>query len=172
MWIRGADYYSDDKEIGFAYGEGAKIEPEVSRLLRGEGDKKSLVLAHNFVEAAVDLNLLDDSPEILRLYKNSIKKVDFESVSMCLANYLKLDKEIVQSEIKKFLNLIGPKAYASEKIMVGRITLLISKRMGVEVDNNDVSRILKKTKELMKDKYQGYLTEAIEKISSDFAELV
>jgi len=62
---KGADYYSDDTETGFAKVEGRKIEDDVARMLNEEKGERTLGTAHSFIEASVDILLNRAKPEIL-----------------------------------------------------------------------------------------------------------
>lgn len=169
---KGADYYSDDLEIGFAKVEGRKIESKTANLLGEEKSEKSLVLAHNFIEASVDMLLNESRPEILELYRKSVESIDLDEISLCLSKYLHLDKEVVSSEIGKFLNIVGPIAYVSKESFVDRMLILVKQRRGKDVDRDKTEKILQEAVELMKDKYQGYLDNAIENMRKDFSDLL
>lgn len=75
---KGADFFSDGDagNEGFAYKEGKTVESRVAVLLGGEMGKQSKVLSHNFIEAAVDLNLYESKPEMFDVYKNAIENID------------------------------------------------------------------------------------------------
>lgn len=170
---KGADYYSDGENYsGFAYIEGAKIESEVAKLLGGKKDMKSKVLSHNFIEAGTDLNLLSDKPEVLKLYSESINKIDLNQISACLGDYLSLDSKIVRKELERFLQFIGPSSYTSESSIVEKMVLLIKTRKGSQVDSKGVATILGKAKTIMKGKYKSYLEEAITEMTVDFSDLL
>lgn len=169
---RGADYYSDDLEIGFAKVEGRKIEDETANLLGEEKSEKSLVFAHNFIEASVDILLNESRPEILELYRKSVESIDLDEISLCLSKYLHLDKEVVSSEIGRFLNFVGPVAYVSKESLVDRMLVLVKQRRGKDVDRDGTEKILQKAVELMRDKYQGYLDNTIENMQKDFSTLL
>lgn len=169
---KGADYYSDDLEIGFAKIEGRKIESKTADLLGEEKSEKSLVLAHNFIEASVDILLNESRPEILELYRKSVESINLDEISLCLSKYLHLDKEVVSSEIGRFLNFVGPVAYVSKESLVDRMLVLVKQRRGKDVDRDRTEKILQEAAELMKDKYQGYLDNAIENMRKDFSDLL
>lgn len=169
---KGADFYSDDTEIGFAKVEGRKIERETANLLGEEKSEKSLVLAHNFIEASVDLLLNESHPEILELYRKSIGEINFDEISACLADYLGKDKSVIAGEIKRFLGFIGPDAYSSRDSMIDRMLLLVKQRRRKDIDRVATERELNVAIDLMKDKYQSYLNGAVEGVKRDFSALL
>ncbi len=73
---KGADYYSDDNEIGYAKINGRKIIKKVTEVLNIEEGQQALGLSHSFIEAAIDLLLAEKNSS---LPKQSRKiKVDIE----------------------------------------------------------------------------------------------
>lgn len=169
---KGADFYSDDTEIGFAKVEGRKIEREAATLLGEEKSEKSLVLAHNFVEASVDLLVNESNPEILELYRKSIGEINFDEISACLADYLRKDKSVIAGEIERFLDFVGPDAYSSRDNMIDRMLLLVKQRRGKDVDRAATESELSIAVDLMRNKYQSYLDGAVEGIKRDFSALL
>jgi hypothetical protein len=169
---KGADYYSDDMEHGFAKVEGRKIEDDVAKLLGEEKSERTISTAHNFIEAGVDALLNKSNPEILELYKKAVGEINFEEISKCLADYIHKDKNVILGEINRFLKFVGPVAYSSQKDLTDRLLILVTQRRGKEVDRNETEKILQKSIEIMTDKYQNYLDNAIENIKKDFADLL
>ena len=170
---KGADYYSDGEgSSGFAYIEGKNIEANVADLLGEEKNRNTATLSHSFIEAATDALLNEDKPEILDLYDNAIKDINLVDISECLSEYLKLDSAIVLSEIKNFLNFVGPEAYSSKDKMIDGLLLLIKQGRGKAVDRNESANTLSTAIDLMRGKYQSYLNNAIINMRRDFGDLV
>ncbi len=169
---KGADYYSDDTETGFAKVEGRKIEDDVSKLLDEEKGERTLVTAHSLIEVSVDMLLNKAKPEILSLYKDSIKEINFPEISLCLSHYLNLTQQTVSSEIASFLNFVGPEAYLSKETLLDKLIILLSQRRGKKVDRKETERILEKAIGIMKNKYVNYLENAINNIKTDFTEFI
>jgi hypothetical protein len=165
---KGADYYSDDFETGFAFVEGRKIEKEIAQMLGEQENKSTLVLAHNFIETAADMDLNQEHPEILALYKESVENIDLVRISSCLGGYLDLDNRIVLDEINRFLDFLGPKTYSSSENLFKKLILLIKVRKGKEVDSVIAFEILRKAEKIMEDKYLHYLNNAVKNIKRDF----
>lgn len=166
---RGADYYSDDREVGFAVIEGEKLVNEVRELL-GVDYEVGLVRAHNFIEAGVDLNLKDSYPEILDVYRASLKEMGNDRLIGCLSGYLGLERAEFISECKKFAQLFSVRNLSSlermAKNVVGPVLERYSKK---SVDNDKARRILMRAKDITKDSYKGFLDDAVRGMKIDFA---
>lgn len=169
---KGADYYSDDMEVGFAKIEGRKIEDDAADLLKEEKSEKTLVLAHNFIEAAVDVILSEEKPELLKLYKDSMNSVDLDEISACLGEYLSLDKKVVRGEIERFLKFVGPTAYTSKESLIDRLLILVKQRRGKDVNRDQTEKLLEKAIILMRGKHTSYLDNAIKNMKEDFSKII
>lgn len=165
---KGADYYSDDATKGFAYLEGKKINSKVANILGVEPNEKSLVLSHNFVEAGVELNILDTNPELLKLYKKSMDALNLDEVSLLLSEYLNKAAGVIILELKKFVGFFGPGAYSSDDSVAERIALLIKGRLHIEVDKAHVYEIIEEAQEMTRGAHLKYLDNAIAHMSRDF----
>lgn len=169
---KGADFYSDDTKTGFAVVEGKKIQSEAGKLLKTDDARLSLVLAHNFIEAGVDLNLLERYPEILNTYKFGLS-VDLAVVSGCVAEYLGLDKTLVREELGKFVELLSPMNLSSPPNMVnGALLPLVQVVFNKQVEANAAQEVLTKAKELTKDTTMSFLDAAVREMRKDFVDLV
>lgn len=170
---KGADYYSDDTEIGFAKIEGEKITKDVGKLLEMDDEKINLVLAHNFIETGVDLNLRETCPEVFDLYARSLKEIDLKLVAVCLSEYLGLGKGLVLKELGNFVEFLSPDHFLSVgNAAKGAVLPLIELRFGKRVDLKEAERILTTAKEITKNNFLDYLDHAVEKMKIDFADLV
>lgn len=170
---RGADYYSDDGDVGFAKIEGEKIVGEVKCLLSTDDQRVALGLAHNFVEAGVDLNLKDFYPEILTIYYDGLNGVDLMVVANCLSRYLGLNEDQILEELNYFCKILSPKHFSSVEQMVGGIVVpLIEIKLGKKVGSVLARQILLMAKKNVEDKYLGYLDEAVSQMRVDFVELL
>ncbi len=52
------------------------------------------------------------------------------------------------------------------------LTFLVNQRRETKVDRNETEKILRKSIEIMTDKYQSYLDNAVKNIKKDFASLL
>lgn len=160
----GADYYSDDREIGYAYIHGKKIAEDVAKLIGIPEGNVSLVLAHNFIELAVDLHLYNDGPEIRSIYTVATKEITTElpTIAECLSCYLSMDKEIIHTEIKRLLDLMKPEHFISSMVAVEKIVVpQINMKMKTEISTDEALVITKHAMEITKSSYVEYLNNAV-----------
>lgn len=164
---QGADYFSDDHEIGFAITEGRKIRSDVLALGEGFTDRTSLVIAHNFIEAGIDLNLLSSHSEILELYK-TIDSDLIGKIIKPLSEYLGIDQGIIHSEITNFFQFVGPSMYDDERVVADRISRLISERLAITTTETGVLDLLRHAREMEKTNYLGFLDNAVTHMKKRF----
>jgi hypothetical protein len=160
--LKGADYYSDDFNVGFAVREGKKIQRLVGELIESDNEEVNLVLAHNFIEAGVDINLLKKHSEIKDLYEKSVLKVNFGEISQCISDFAGVDKNMVNQELVKYCYWLDLDHMSSiERLTVGLIVPMISIRLGKTVEKHKVMEVLIKAVENTQDKTQVFLDEAV-----------
>jgi hypothetical protein len=160
--LKGADYYSDDPETGFALFLGKKIKDLVGGLLQSDNEGTNLVLAHNFIEAGVELNLLKKHPEMMKLYEESVTAVNFGEISECIAEFADVDKNMVSSELVKFCYWLDMNNLSSpERLTEGLIVPMISIRLGKSVKKEEVMNILNEAMQITQIVAMEYLDEAV-----------
>lgn len=170
---RGADYYSDDYKIGFAVREGKKIVKKIKELLDSDNTRTNQILAHNFIEAGVDLNLNKLHPEILKLYRKTLKDINLDAISTCLGNYLGLEKRNIHKELEYFIQFLRPDNFLSSRSITDSIIIpLIKIRFGKEVNPELTKDILDEAVAITKEDYMNYLNSAIKGMKRDFSEII
>jgi len=169
---KGADYYSDDSKVGFANLEGRKITGQVKKLLSTDDEKLGLGLAHNFIEAGVDLNLKDLHPEIFDIYSKSFKEINLQIIADCLSEYLGLKKEKTLKELRNFIDFLSPEHFSSINNMVRIIASLVEIKFGKTVSPAETKRILMNAKSITKDSSMKFLDGVVERMKVDFADLL
>ena len=166
---KGADYYSDDEMVGFAKIEGKKIQEEVAKLLDIQDPVASLVVAHNFIEAGVDLNVRENFLDVWELYKRVMAEVDLKSISQCLAKYLDLKENIVLDELNEFCQFVSPQHLSTLESMVQGMVVPMGKvRWNKEVDAKAAEEILKKAKQIVENRFREFLDGAADQMKVDF----
>lgn len=169
---KGTDYYSDGEHFsGFAFKEGKKIEPKISKSI-GEKSIKSFVLSHNFIEASVDIHLLAVNPDIVDLYRKSIDTLDWEAIYVFLSEYLEVSPGKIKEAIKNFLEFVGPESYISQEILVSKMTQFINESKNLPMDHKAVKSTLEMARKQMENKYEKYLDDAINQMKLDFASVI
>lgn len=161
---RGADFYTDDYDIGYAYINGKKISEDVAVLLTTPHDQSCLVLAHNFIELAIDLHLAKNNKQITDDYKLGIEnsKKEFATISECLGNYLSLDSATVSTEIDKLVSFLDSKNIESKDLAIKKLILpLIKLRYKKDVSEEKALENLDKALELTEQTYQDFLDKTV-----------
>lgn len=160
---KGADFYSDDLEVGYAKLEGAKISGDVADLLGIPDGDISLVLAHNFIEMAVDLHLYENQNDIWKVYKKGIDAVKpkLPAVAEGMSEYLKLDQPLVLRELNNLISFLSPENLTSKEIAVEKVALpLIKLRFNKDVSTEKTLSIAEKALTITKATYKEYLDNA------------
>ena len=165
----GADKYSHFYKGGYAYIKGKKLIPDLVKLV-GQGENKKIAdLSHNFIEAALDLNLTKNEPEYLKLYADSLNKVEFNEIAKVVSEYSKVDYETVFKTIQILFGVVSPKNIATDKLISSEVLpKFIKLSFGKEVDDKEILRILKKAVELTKLEYEKFIDEMISEMKKDF----
>lgn len=170
---KGADYYSDNEITGFAILEGKKLDADAAKLLKLKKGKKSYILAHNFIEAGVDLNLADSHPQLIEMMDKSFKDCNNKRIAEFLSSYLKIKKDSALKALTKFKNRFDPKLITHPTKRIDTIAYpLIKERFGIVVDKKEAIQLLEKAKKIMKGSYLKYLDNATEEMKKDFPEFV
>lgn len=162
---QGADFYSDDEVSGYAKVEGKQISADVANLLNIPESHTSLVLAHNFIEFALDLHLLEDYPNLMPLYQSSLEKKYLDQLLPCLSEYLNLSENEINKEFLNFKKLLAPKNYLSQELIAKKIILpLIKLIFKKDVDYNETLKIMAKAFKITDTGYKKFLDKTIQKI--------
>ena len=164
---KGADFYSDNLEDGYAKIEGAKISSEIADLINVTDGNDSLELAHNFIEMAVDLHLYENHREVWNMYKEAIENVknDLSTVANCMSDYLKLEKSLVLKELNNLITFLSPYNLTSKEIAVEKLSIpLIKLRYNKEVSIEKTLIIAEKALTITKPTYKAYLDDAVTKV--------
>lgn len=165
----GADLYSHFYKGGYAYTKGKALLPDIINLVGSKDEKKMADLTHTFIEASLDLHLYRDIPEVLELYKNSIKNVDFDKISEIFSNYAKIDKLFILQNIKALSNLVKPENLISEESFANNVLpTIIELGFQKKVEKNKVLEIFKKAMKLTRKDYKKFLEDTISMMKKDF----
>jgi len=160
----GVDFYSDDLTVGYAKLEGAKISKDVADLLGIEKGDISLLIAHNFIEMAVDLHICQNQRDIWELYSKTLDlvKVDFNQIANCLADYLKADPTEMLKELGVLVNVLGPDKMVSIAAAVdkGAVPMLES-RFNKKLDRTKIVEITTKALDITAPTYKDFLDNTV-----------
>jgi hypothetical protein len=157
------DYFAFDYNGGYAINNAEKINDEVSSLLGIENGKDSLMMARNIIEAAVDLNLKDKIPEVLKLYQEIYKNMQTGQILQFLSDYLRISVETAEKEFNFFHSFINPlNLELSEKGYIENVlTPIFHIKFHKKPDFEGTFKLLQKTREITKPTFENMLSEAI-----------
>lgn len=195
----GADYYSDNDKVGFAKLEAHKISNDVAKLLGleskglsvpfkyglrinssswfgkvlGINKKIVFVIAHNFIEGGVDLNLLEKNKDLLAIYKDAFEELNLKEIIICLSQYLGVSEKILLEEIEKYIKLINPSNFSSINTITTKTVLpLLENLLDRRLDSEETIKVLKEAKEITNQNYLIFLNRAIDQMKLDFREII
>jgi hypothetical protein len=167
----GADKYSHFYKGGYSYIKGRELIPDLKRIIKSNEDKKLSGLSHNFIEAALDLSLLQDEPDILDLYKSSINEVDLGKISKLISDFSKIDYERLYMAVQMLFGLLSfNNLNSDERIAKEILPKLIKLSFGKDVDSSGVLEVLRNAVEVTKDEYKDLFNEMIFEMKKDFPE--
>lgn len=165
----GADLYSHFYKGGYSYKKGKVLLPDIKELTSSEDEKKMADLSHTFIEASLDLHLLNDKPEILEIYKKFSREIDFDKIAKLLSDYSGIDQELISRDVKALFDLVKPENLVSKKTFAGKVLpTLIKVSFDKRVGEGEILPILEKALKLTKGDYKKFLSETISMMKKDF----
>ncbi|MBI2021291.1 hypothetical protein HYS93_00195 [Candidatus Daviesbacteria bacterium] len=90
--------------VGYAYQNNHELVGLVKRLY-GLDEDRAKGVAHNYIESAVDILLLEKYPKVQQLLRNAANSIDKEYIAELLSEYFRLNKEDLEINLNKFLDL-------------------------------------------------------------------
>ncbi len=166
---KGADYYSDDDETGYAKVNGRKIIKTVTEVLGIEEGQQALVLSHNFIEAAIDLLLAENIPSLPKIYRRAIDSEANHQAAIVVSAFLDKEIALVDDEMKKLFAFLSPENISFMKgVCSNAVAPFLERTLGKKLNLNQILDILKQSKELVNDSYLSFLNETVGKMKIDF----
>lgn len=170
---KGADYYSDDEEVGFAKINGRKILKDAAMTFEIEEGHQALILSHNFIEVAIDLHLGKKFPSIVRLYKKAIGSVMTEGVARILSAYSGKEISIIGDELKKFFAFFSPENISIRMgVCSNAVVPYLEKILHKKLNFNQILGVLDQSVALTKESSLPFLDETVNKMKVDFKNLI
>jgi hypothetical protein len=165
----GADYYSHVYKGGYSYTKGKPLIPELTKLVRSNDEKKISDLSHNFIEAALDVNMLKIEPSILNLYKSSVDKIKLDEISQTISEYIKIDYKKVYRTAQMLFDVVRPQNLASDELIAKEILpKMIRLSFGKDVETEELLRIIRKALLITENDYEDLFEEMISGMRKDF----
>lgn len=166
---KGADYYSDNEEVGYAKVNGRKIIKSVTEALGIKEGQQALVLSHNFIEAVVDLLLAEKFPFLPKTYQRAIDSEANHKAAAMVSTYLGKDVVLVDTEMKKLFDFFSPENVSSVTgVCSNAVVPFLEKTLGKKLNFEQILGVLNQSEELVKDSFLPFLDETVEQMKVDF----
>ncbi|OGH02810.1 MAG: hypothetical protein A2798_00025 [Candidatus Levybacteria bacterium RIFCSPHIGHO2_01_FULL_37_17] len=156
------DYYTHDFEGGYAFNCSKDIDQDVADLLGIEKGRDSLLMAHNFIEAAVDLSVIEKFSNTLDLYKNVMSKAAQNLFSEYSSLYLGVEKKEAEGIILDYIQNLAPSLMSTFNGMAEKVLpILVGLKFSKSVDSVRTKEILNKAIDIVSPTYLDFLNHAI-----------
>ncbi len=163
----GLDLHSDinyqDKGVGWAYILSEPLVKEVGECC-GVSGKTSVKAAHWFIEMAVDVHLVGDSPDSIDILRSSLESVGPDIVSKVLSGFLEKDESIVKSAVEEFFRMLGAYTPTSIPSALAFYSWINRKMFSKGIDEQLGRQILQKALNLTRGEYETFMSGSIEKM--------
>jgi hypothetical protein len=161
----GVDLYSDDPETGYAFINGKIISNDIETLLGIDG-KRALDFSHNFVEAALDILLAKNKPELTKQFNTIDSNKQYKKYIPIISSFGSIPPIHVEKAFETLLRFYIRSDYTSisEAVQKSLIPIAVN-RFDQEVPVADkLETILNKTINFIQPTYQNEITNIIESI--------
>lgn len=170
---KGADDYSHFYKGGYAMTKGKRLIKDLRNLFKSKDEKLNLYKAHNFIEAALDLYLLKNNPDLNTKYKEALRRVDIKRIESLICDFSYFDKNILEKDLESFFKIFGPKSVSSEKTYVSNFfPPILEIAYKQKVPTMEISAILNKAKKLTEEDWEELIEMTIKRMKIDFANYI
>lgn len=170
---KGADFYSDDEETGYAKVNGMKIIKLAAGTLGIEERQQALGLSHNFIEVAVDLLLGEKFPSLVKTYQQAINGDSVEKTAIAISAFLGKDTSLVKTELKNFFAFFSPENISTTtRVCSNIVTPYLERILQKKLNSDQILNVLGQSRELVKDSFLQFLDETVGKMKIDFESFV
>jgi hypothetical protein len=159
---KGADYYSDDEVEGFAVNNCEELGVEVSEI-RFESRKSKISLLHNYVEAAVELQVASNHAEVVEWYGEAIAGSGVGVLVKVLADYLGLELEEVRVGVEQLFGTLSLQNLTRRENIVRECLWRFGKmKCGEGFTQEMAERLLDRSARIVEGKWEQWLENAVE----------
>lgn len=96
-----------NNNIGYAYQNNGKLSEIIIKYYKLDNEATASTIAHNYIESAVDIVLLQEHSQLQLKIKNAIEQIDINSISNLLGLYFTTSKEKFRYALIKYFNLVN-----------------------------------------------------------------
>lgn len=125
-------------------------------------DRENAVLkAHNFLESAVEMMVLQDNIYLKSILKDFVEKADIAGLSIVLADYFTVNKHEVENKINEFLTLFMKYDLSKFNDWIPLWNELNHYFFNKDIDNEYAKKALKLSLEIVTPKYREFIDFAV-----------
>lgn len=169
---KGADFYSDDIKIGYAFIKAKEIKKEAGDLIQDTGFN-ALVLAHNFIEAALDLKIQKFDCKIGKIYQKGIEQANYRRVAECLSDYFKIEIKSIENDLLTLADYFSLKHLSSKETFAKLFPGPTEKRYGIRIDSlKPIVHLIEKSEKIIADSFEDYYNNTILLIKNNLSDLI
>lgn len=96
-----------NNNIGYAYQNNSKLSEIIIKYYKLDNEATSSTIAHNYIESAVDIVLLQEHSQLQLKIKNAVEQMDINSISNLLGLYFATSKEKFRYALIKYFKLVN-----------------------------------------------------------------
>jgi len=141
---------------GFAYQNNQKLASLCKEYYEVD-DLMALKKAHNYIESAVDICLLQDYSNMQNEVSKALKKTDFKKLSVFLGKYLKLDSQKFYQASELYFNMVT-KNDLNKRAGWVLFWQDLNKMMSLKaIENAQIETLINEGLSIVKDTYKDFL---------------
>ncbi|NLM44156.1 MAG: hypothetical protein GX201_09120 [Clostridiales bacterium] len=163
---KGLDYYGDESyrgSKGYCFQKAESIVEEVIEACNIP-EKFGLWKAHNFIEMAIELIILNENEYLLELLDKALKdNLAMHDIECSLESYYGLRTGSLRNNFKKFKHFVY-KENISSRILSINYDHHMKARHGISIDIDKASRIIDKAKHIIHDDYVEFFEVAVTRV--------
>lgn len=157
---KGLDYYGDDAyegSMGYCFQKAESIVEEVIDACNIPVEF-GLWKAHNFIEMAVEFEILNENEDFLELLDKALKdNHTMHEIESSLEEYYGLETGKLKNSFKRFQHFVYTENISSHILSIN-YDYHMKARHGISIDIDKASRIIDKAKHIIRDDYIDFFT--------------
>ncbi|MBI2032428.1 MAG: hypothetical protein HYT09_02160 [Candidatus Levybacteria bacterium] len=123
--------------------------------------ERARISAHNNIECGVDYHILNDHPELSKLIKDSIKKIDMEGLAKLMAQYYKRSEREVLDSLNIFFSVATDYDFRTIDGLVELLVALNKMYLKTDSDKKLTRKVLELSFRITEDTYREFIETSI-----------
>ena len=169
----GLDYFGDEFfkssiEKGYCFQKAAPIVEGVIQACNIPEDY-GLWKAHNFIEMGIEINLVDNNPELPEIMHNALKDpIAIQEASQVLEDYYKLDAGTIKRAFGEFSELIELKEVNSRNL-AAKYDLQMYTKHGIHIDIERSAKLIEASRSIVRSDFNEFIDYCIDEVCNKLA---